>query len=189
MRRSTFTDHSVTYGAVGATQAPDLLRYPPGGFRPASREARLGSGDERFRLAREGVLAWGVQRGAGMTPGDVRRPEGEPGDESDRIEAGMTATLSLRVGPFRTSTPVRVVYVVDEPDRAGFAYGTLPGHPLRGEESFVVEHRDDDSVWIVVRSFSRAAGAWRMVPPPVLRAVQSRLTTRYLRALLPGRAG
>ncbi len=28
-RRSTFTDQSVTYGAIGATLAPDLLRYPP----------------------------------------------------------------------------------------------------------------------------------------------------------------
>ncbi len=28
-RRSSFTDQSVTYGAIGATQAPDLLRYPP----------------------------------------------------------------------------------------------------------------------------------------------------------------
>ena len=33
-RRSTFTDQSVTYGAIGATLAPDLLRYPPPGTAP-----------------------------------------------------------------------------------------------------------------------------------------------------------
>ena len=33
--------------------------------------------------------------------------------------------------------PCRVVYVIDEPDIRGFAYGTLPGHPESGEERFV----------------------------------------------------
>jgi uncharacterized protein (UPF0548 family) len=33
---------------------------------------------------------------------------------------------------------VRVVAVADEPDRCGFAYGTLPGHAVCGEEAFVV---------------------------------------------------
>lgn len=214
MRRSTFSDQPVTYGAVGATQAPDLLRYPPGGYRPFSREVRLGSGDERFRLARESLMAWGVQRGASMAVQDVQRSEGDayrpvdfdasgqpvraaarlsgqnPGEDGRvHVEGGMTATLSLRLGPFRLSSPVRVVYVIDEARRAGFAYGTLPGHQLHGEESFVVDYRDDDSVWLVVRSFSRPAGSWRALPSPVLRRLQSRLTTRYLRALLPGRAG
>ena len=39
-RRSTFTDQSVTYGAIGATLAPDLLRYPPAGYRPAEDSVR-----------------------------------------------------------------------------------------------------------------------------------------------------
>ena len=29
MRRGTFKDETVDYAAVGATQAPDLMRYPP----------------------------------------------------------------------------------------------------------------------------------------------------------------
>jgi uncharacterized protein (UPF0548 family) len=51
--------------------------------------------------------------------------------------------------------PARVVYIVEDSailagqriDRFGFAYGTLPDHPERGEERFLVEwNRDDDSV-------------------------------------------
>jgi uncharacterized protein (UPF0548 family) len=34
--------------------------------------------------------------------------------------------------------PCRVVYVIDEPDIRGFAYGTPPGHPESGEERFAV---------------------------------------------------
>jgi hypothetical protein len=48
-RRSTFTDQSVTYGAIGATLAPDLLRYPPAGYRPAEDSVRLGSGCRAVR--------------------------------------------------------------------------------------------------------------------------------------------
>jgi uncharacterized protein (UPF0548 family) len=36
--------------------------------------------------------------------------------------------------------PVRVVAVADLPDRRGFAYDTLPGHPVTGEEAFIA-HR------------------------------------------------
>jgi uncharacterized protein (UPF0548 family) len=99
----------------------------------------------------------------------------------------MTATLRIHLGPFTAAAPVRVVYVVDEERRVGFGYGSLAGHPLSGEESFVVEHREDDSVWIVVRSFSRPATWYLRLAAPLLRLKQRRLTKRYLRALLPAR--
>ena len=65
----------------------------------------------------------------------------------------------LRLGRRRlaVSAPVRVVYVVDEPRRRGFAYGTLPGHPESGEEAFVVELQEDDEVTFTVTAFSRPA--------------------------------
>jgi len=51
---------------------------------------------------------------------------------------------------FRAPLPIgyvdgtcRIVAVVDETDRFGFAYGTLPLHPERGEESFLVV-RDEE---------------------------------------------
>ena len=32
-----------------------------------------------------------------------------------------------------------VVYIIHEPDRQGFAYGTLPGHPESGDEALMSE--------------------------------------------------
>jgi hypothetical protein len=58
---------------------------------------------------------------------------------------------------FGVVCPCRVVHVVDEPRRRGFAYGTLPGHPEQGEESFTVTHEADDSVVFRVAAFSRPA--------------------------------
>jgi len=203
----------VSYGAVGATQAPDLMQYPPAGYRPLERRARIGHGRERFRWASTAILTWGVQRGSGFrvetqhTPGYVSEltytpvffdPSGAPltpshtsldgetvyaPDGSALIAPGDTAMLRIPFLLARVKAPARVVYVVDEPTRRGFAYGTLPGHPEDGEEAFVVEIADDDSVWIVIRAFSRPARWYWWLVYPVLRMTQEFYTRRYLRAL------
>ena len=54
--------------------------------------------------------------------------------------------LVAHLGPWKVREPIEVVAVVDEPDRQGFAYGTLTGHPLRGEEAFIVERLPDGSL-------------------------------------------
>lgn len=203
----------VSYAAVGATQAVDLLTYPPRGFRPIERRARIGHGDERFEYAKLAVLTWGVQRNSGFTVAVADAPaavaemtytpvafdaSGEPviasttgsptestfGPDGTAVVApGDTAVMGIPFGPFRVKAPVRVVYVVDEPRRTGFAYGTLKGHPEAGEEGWLVEQKDDGSVWMVVRAFSRPSnGLWWLVYP-VLRMSQEFYTRKYLRAL------
>jgi uncharacterized protein (UPF0548 family) len=91
-------------------------------------------------------------------------------------------TARIRFGLLREE--VRIVRVVDEPRRKGFAYGTLPRHPLVGEEAFVVEWRNDDRVEFVVRSFSRPNGwVWTLLWPVVALARRV-ILRRYLRALV-----
>src|SRR5690606_39964820 len=92
-------------------------------------------------------------------------------------------TVILRILPWPFPVPCRVMYVIDEPNRKGFAYGTLRGHPECGEEAFVVERRDDDSVWLTVRAFSRPAHPALWAVYPVLRLVQAVFTSRYEHAL------
>lgn len=206
-RRSTFTDQSVTYGAIGATLDPDLLRYPPAGFRPAEDAVRLGSGQERFDRAAESLMTWGIQVGAGFAvtdvsagtgaqyPGIVYGADGAPlaaqpgprtedrfgADGTPYIAAGMTATLQRR-GRFRArSIPVLVVYVIDEPDRIGFAYGTTGDGAESGEESFILERREDDTVWLTIRSMYRGPGGLFGGG----RRARRELTRLQLRALHP----
>jgi uncharacterized protein (UPF0548 family) len=213
VRRGELWSRPVSYGAVGATQAPDLMQYPPAGFRPLERRARIGHGEERFQHASTAVLSWGVQRGSGFGIETSHTPDyvseltytpvvfdaaGEPvrpshtsatgetvyaPDGTALIAPGDTVMLGIPFLGVRIHAPARVVYVVDEPTRRGFAYGTLPGHPEDGEEAFIVEHSDDGGVWIVIRAFSRPARwYWRLVSP-VLRMTQEFYTRRYLRAL------
>ena len=208
--QSELWQKAVTYAAIGATQSTELLRHPPVGYRPLERTARIGHGEARFEYAWLAALTWGIQRNSGFrvtltdAPPEVSEASytpvsfdesGEPiapatlsegdevvyGTDGTRLLApGDTALLGIFLG---IKFPVRVIYVVDEPRRRGFAYGTLPGHPEDGEEAWVIDHRDDDSVWITVRAFSRPANGWWWLVNPVLRVFQELYTRRYLRAL------
>lgn len=72
-------------------------------------------------------------------------------------EPGSVILLGLGARPVRIGAPCRVVYGVNEPARRGFAYGTLPGHPERGEEAFIIEQHDDGAVTSTATAFSRPA--------------------------------
>jgi uncharacterized protein (UPF0548 family) len=64
------------------------------------------------------------------------------------------------------------VWATDEPNRSGFGYGTLVGHPESGEESFIVEVADDGSVWFSVIAFSRPGRWFTRVAGPLVPVIQ-----------------
>jgi uncharacterized protein (UPF0548 family) len=74
----------------------------------------------------------------------------------------------------------RVVELVDEPDRFGFAYGTLPTHAEIGEESFIV-HRGP--LRFAVEAVSRPAHPLARLAPPIADRLQAAATARYLDAM------
>jgi uncharacterized protein (UPF0548 family) len=65
----------------------------------------------------------------------------------------------------------------------GFGYGTLPGHPFRGEEGFVASRAPDGSVWFTVTSFSRPARWYGRAAGPILPVFQRQYARRLGRAL------
>jgi uncharacterized protein (UPF0548 family) len=210
MRRSNFEDQPVDYAAVGATQAHDLLQYPPRGFTPFEASIRLGSGQERFAAASASLLSWEIQRGSGLDVLDVKADSSlryggirydddgtalEPiavsteqrfaADGTPYVAPGSTARLRGKVGSFHMDERIRVVFVLEEPTVVAFAYGTVGGNRVSGEELFRVEHRDDDSVWLGVRSFTRPVSLAYRLFPPLLKMRRKAFTTTYLRALSP----
>ena len=73
---------------------------------------------------------------------------------------------------------------LDSRRRRGFAYGSLPGHAVRGEEMFGVRYDpDDDAVYSEVIAFSEPATWWSRLGAPVLSVVQDVVSRRYLRAV------
>lgn len=205
-------DESLNYAAVGATQSPDVVLYPPPGFRPFQSSRRIGSGDERFDIASRALMTWGIHRNSGIPVTDIVRdqntvyngiefdPSGRPvgpaapdeelfsPDGTPYVSAGMTAVMNFALGPFAVKAPVKVVYVIDEPERVGFAYGSRHGHPARAEQLQYVEKEEDGSVWLTIRSISAPAGPRRGPTVALLRAFQRHYSRRLLAALHPTRS-
>ena len=185
-RRASHIDIAGTYSPVGASNDPNIVRFPPEGYITFQKDVYAGSGPSRFRLAVDDLMTWGAQRGAGIDVTDVTHgdqsgyqgvkfdEDGTPiapqdSDESTYSAAGepyivadTEATLnwprkSLRRPLLPTSRRVRVVYTIDEPNRQGFAIGTIDAEGVVGEEVFIVEHRADGTVWATVRGLLMAA--------------------------------
>jgi uncharacterized protein (UPF0548 family) len=157
-----------TYAEVGGTQG-DL----PTGYHHLRRSRSLGTGPACFDEAVRVVMSWEMHRRSGLSVHASSQP----------VVEGTVAVLRLGWRTLSVSAPVRVVYVVDEPHRAGFAYGTLPGHPESGEEAFVIELRGDGQVTFTITAFSRPASLLARAGGPVSRAIQSWATNRYLRSV------
>lgn len=210
MRRGSFQDGTVDYAAVGATQAADLMGYPPEKSVPAEASWRIGSGETRFASSADALLAWSALRGAGLDLADVRPAagpmysgvsfdaEGTPlvasrmeadqrfdADGTPYVAAGTTIRVRGRVKGMRADAELRVIYVIEEPRRVGFALGTVSDSVVSGEESFLIDWRDNDEVWFTVRAFDRPVATLYRVLPPLTNRRRRELFQGYLRAISP----
>ena len=159
---------ALTHEPVGLSG----LDVAPPGFRRDHWVRRLGSGEETFDAAVEVVQTWQAHRGAGL----VVCVDGPP---VVGLVVGMGAPLPLGY----VDAVCRVVAVIDEPFRFGFAYGTLPTHPERGEESFVVLCNADGTVDFEVTAISQPRHPLARLCPPLARRLQRSATARYLDAM------
>jgi uncharacterized protein (UPF0548 family) len=143
-------------------------------FRRSELSAVVGRGEDTWRRVADDVLHWRVKTRSGFLV-----------DSDAPVRAGHRERIRVRVLGVTIVEPVEVVAVVEDSDRVGFAYRTLPGHPVDGEEAFVV-HRDtaDGDILLTVRSLTRPAPQqpWRALHP-LLRIAQVVARRRYLRAL------
>jgi uncharacterized protein (UPF0548 family) len=158
----------LTYPEVGATAGGAL----PTGYRHVRRTERLGAGPDVFHAVAAGMAAWRIQRDAGLT---VRTEAARPAPDA-RFVTG------IRLGPLRLAAPCRIVWYVEEPDRYGFGFGTLAGHPECGEESFLVEWTGTDDVVFSIAAFSRPAAWYARLGAAPARWLQDRVTDRYVAA-------
>lgn len=155
-----------TYAEVGASRDREL----PSGYHHVRVRKRIGD-ETTFDRAVFGLRTWAAHEGAGLRiyPHDPVAPD-----------ATVVAVTSL--GFVQLVAPCRIVAVFKESDLFGFSYGTLPGHPEVGEESFVLE-RFDDATFFTVSAFSRPVDMLARLSGPIGRRVQLSVTRRYVEAL------
>jgi uncharacterized protein (UPF0548 family) len=148
-----------TYEAVGATAS-----VAPTGFQLDHSRFKLGNSEELFEKAKAAIRRWN-QFDLGWA---YAQPNNTP------IGPNQTVAVVIRTLGIWCICSARIVFVIDEPNRFGFAYGTLPGHAECGEERFMVEKTDDGSVWYDILVFSQPRHLLAKIGNPFVRRLQKR---------------
>jgi uncharacterized protein (UPF0548 family) len=149
---------NLTYPAVGATAAD-----PPLGFVVDHTRIKLGTDQVAFTAAKDALQRWEQFRLGWVEQYSPDTP----------IEPGQVVGVLGRFCRQWSLNACRIVYVVNEPSKFGFAYGTLPDHVASGEERFTVEwHEEDEAVWYEILAFSRQNHFLARLGYPVVRRLQ-----------------
>jgi len=159
IRQYLETQHRLDYSYrdIGATAVES-----PQGFVVDHTRAHLGDGDAVYQAAKDALNSWQQF----PEPWVQACPGGVP------PAAGMTiAILAQSVGMWWLNA-CRVVYTIDEPNRSGFANGTLADHAGCGEERFLVEITPNGEVWYDILAFSKPQHILAKVGYPLVRRVQ-----------------
>ncbi|GAA3304884.1 DUF1990 family protein [Glutamicibacter nicotianae] len=113
---------------MSLTRISEKLWNPePGRYRVWQRQAYLGSGEAFWGQAAVALLRWEVKTRSGFRI-----------SPQDKVRSGAKPQIIVPVGPVSIHEPVEVVEVLERSDVVGFAYRTLPGHPVSGEEAFIL---------------------------------------------------
>lgn len=130
----------------------------------------LGHGEAVFARACDALNSWRMFPKAIASVAPIAMP---------KPDLVVSILYRVRLLPLWIVFPARVVYIVDEEvagyRRYGFAYGTLPGHPERGEERFLIEwDRPTGAVNYEILAISRPADWVAWIGYPYARWEQAR---------------
>ena len=163
----------LSYPFVGATSG----ELPPGWDHDAE-ERVVGRGAGDWAAAKEAVRRW-IPFALGWV--HVHHPE-------TPVREGELVSFSSRQFGLWTLNVCRIVDTFDDrtpaQERFGFAYGTLAGHVVAGEERFLATwDRATDMVRFEIRKFSRPNHPLVRLAGPLARHAQRRFTVEALDAM------
>jgi uncharacterized protein (UPF0548 family) len=161
---------AFSYAGVGLSREAKAPRH----FVIDRNRALLGSGEAAWSAAKQAIRNWRM----------FNFPWIELCWSNTPIEQGATVAIVVsHFGVFSLNAS-RIVYVIDEPRRFGFAYGTLLQHAESGEERFLVEWNEtDDSVWYDLFAFSRPRAMQAKLAAPLARRLQKKFARDSLVAM------
>ena len=166
---ATHQTNPFSYAAVGGTQGD-----APAGYRVDHNRILIGHGLDQFEAARAAIDDWKMF--------NVSWVELLPARPDIRV--GAAVAVVVRHLGFWSVNISRIVYLVNEESRYGFAYGTLPCHSEEGEERFLIE-RDPNTneVWYDLYAFSRPKHPLARIGFPIARHLQKRFARESLAAM------
>ena len=152
---------------------------PPAGWTVDHNRICLGRGPAAWDAARAAIRSWQMFHIGWVEIHSADAP----------LAPGLVVAPLAHAFGLWFLNACRVVYLIDENGRIdenrrfGFAYGTLPDHAESGEERFLVEWRDDDTVWYDLLAFSRPGHWLTRLGLPVVRSLQKRFAADSLAAM------
>jgi uncharacterized protein (UPF0548 family) len=158
-----------SYSEVGATRDT-----PPIGYTVDHNRTQLGHGEKIYACAVAALRDW-KQFDLGWTRiVPLQTP----------IQAGQTVAVQARTFGVWSLNFCRIVYLIDEQRKFGFAYGTLSEHAERGEERFMIEwDAEDDSVCYDILAFSQPKHFLVKAGRPLARMLQRRFARDSLQSM------
>jgi len=165
-QRSTFS-----YAEVGASGDGSV----PTGFTADHNRVRLGTGSADWERAKAAIRGWKMFDFSWL---ELCWP-------STPIREGENVAIAVSHFLFWSLNASRIVYVIEEDRRFGFAYGTLREHGESGEERFLVEwNAADDSVSYDLFAFSRPNALPAKLGRPLARNLQKRFARDSMKAMV-----
>ena len=147
-----------SYPEIGATASK-----VPANYNIDHNRVKMGEGLMAFETAKKAVREWKMF--------DIGWVELIRSDTP--IEVGQTVAILVSHLGFYSLNAARIVYVIDEPRRFGFAFGTLTKHGEIGEERFSVKFDSGtEELWYDIYAFSRPASLLAKLGYPISRSLQ-----------------
>jgi uncharacterized protein (UPF0548 family) len=126
----------VSYPELLNTEAGLVSVLVPFGFALDHTRSEIGNGLAAFEAAKTAMQSW-LQFALGWVQVANIDAQIKPGE--------LVAVQALALGLWSVNIS-RILYVIDDPHRFGFGYGTTPMHIERGEERFLVEFDEASGV-------------------------------------------
>lgn len=163
----------LTYDTVGMS-LPTYTDEIPEGYVVLEDAQVVGKGRDAYERVGWALMHWQINREAGFFV--------QPQHAAVRLNEHVAVALPL-AGLFAVTATCKVVAIIAEGDRTGFAYGSLPNHPEQGEEAFWVSFDEaTEDVTLTIRSVSRPASWFTKLGAPVAAGIQRKAVEHYLEA-------
>ena len=162
-------DLPFSYPEVGATRSEET----PPGYTVDHNRVRLGDGEDVYLRAAAALRSWKQFELGWVTIVPPATP----------VEVGRIVAVQARTFGFWSLSAARIVYVIEDKaavNRFGFAYGTLPNHVECGEERFMIERLENNSVWYDIYAFSHPEHPLVRLGFPIARKLQKRFVKESL---------
>lgn len=154
-----------SYREVAATRG-----NPPRGFDNDHSSVYLGKGDDIWLNAKNALTRWK----------QFPEPWTLIFQQTTQIEKDTIVAVLFRLFGLWWINSAKIIYTIDEANKFGYAYGTLPGHLEKGEECFWIEKDETGAVYYHIKAFSRPAYWFIWLAYPLARHFQKRFVRQSL---------